>query len=1109
MKLARLTAFLVVFSSILLLGIFGCGKDSPSEPVTDTTPPPDPTNMSITQEQLGLRLDWDIPLIDSEPVPDLKGYRVYREPGFSAAGKAPTDSADASKAPENGNDYIFALESNYFDRSVVEGGAYTYSVTAIDDSLNESGALESDLVVFDTKGPLVRITSPITGFVTNAPNLMVAGTVADSQQVGTASVYVNDTIAAQPTVDAAGAFSAQVSLEIGQNTLKAGATDPNGNVGVSSEVSVVYDTSGVVVQILSPEDASITREERVAVSGSVSDPSINQATLKVNGTETTIEVTGGQFYANAELEEGFNTIYVSATNDAGTTGTSAAVRVTRDTIFPVVYIVQPIDGTPFQESPILVSGTVADANPPDSVSLSHGGTLKKLILMAGQFQAWVELNEGTNQLTVSAIDLAGNIGSNSVTVYLNSYGPTVRITTPQNDALLNDPDIDVGGTVTDPNISSGILFVNGVPQVISIESGIFLVPVTLSSEGSNNLWVEVVDEYERPGVSDTVTVILDTTPPTIIITTPADSSMGNSPSISVAGQIDDEEVETVNVYVNDFAVEATVHDEAFSTQVTLLEGWNALYAKGTDMAGNTGQSSSLAVFLDTQAEISSVDHDAAGEILEIGDHVMFWVDAGEPNGTATIDIGDVHMGIELYDDGTHGDTDAGDGLYTRDYTIQAMDEASDAQVIGHFTDHVDNVALDKVADATITINVPPGAVTLFEPSWTDVSSSAVNLKWTASTSADFQDYRLYRDTSPGVNTLSTLVTTITDAGQDTVRYTDMDPALSPGSTFYYRVYVRDLLGASIASNEVSATLDNWPTHQKLVIPSGNYPTFMDRIEVNANQYVMVSHLTEADGQIRIINMLTDAVVKTLEVGGSTVGVANNPYREVLVAGFSEGKVYRVHGFDLDFTETPFDVGGNVWDVESAWGPGDTLYAFSGVGDSIVVMNCWTGEVDAKFYAGGGGRYIHLGASPDRNTIYAGTRNVDPGTIAIIDPMSWSITQQHGGFLNIQDMTVTENYIFLAHEAQDRVTVVNRWNMQQEQQLIAVGGPSHCMLLPGDRYLYVSCKAASLVRIFDTQSWQEIDRVSVATPNGMVTSNDGQKVYVTRIAWNGGIVVLGM
>jgi hypothetical protein len=1081
----------------------GCGDDSTTGPEPDVTPPPSPTNLIVTQQSQGFALDWDIPLIDGEQVPDLRGYRVYRDPAFSTAAKQGAEGEVNERAPQQ-EDYIFVLESQYLDRSVEQGSSYGYSVTAVDDSLNESDAVESDYYIYDTGSPVVSITSPASGYVTNVSTVTVAGTVVDSQEVGSANIYVDNVVVAQATV-VAGAFSSQVTLNYGDNELKADATDPSGNIGVSSVVTVILDTSAVVVQITSPSDGTLTSQDRVEVSGVVSDPAITQGTLIVNGDERSIVIQNGGFDGIfADLDEGMNSLEVRATNQAGSTGSSGIVRVTRDSQQPAVYLLEPVDGATVQESPIYVSGTVTDANPPDSVSLSVSGDSRTLALVQGQFQAYADLQEGSNSIIVTVVDLAGNAGTASASVVLNSEGPIVRITTPQEGALLNDPVVNVGGTVSDTNIQTGNLFVDGIPQSISIESGIFLEAVSLTTDGEHRFWVEATDAYNRTGVSDTVGITLDTTGPILTISTPADSSMGNNTSVSVAGTIDDEEVETVTVVVNGFGVEATVQAGTFSAQVSLIEGWNSIYAEGTDVAQNTGQSEPISVLLDTQAEIFEIDHDAGGLVLEIGDHVLFWLDAQETGGQATVDIADIHTGITLYDNGTNGDPNAGDGIYYRDYTVQATDEAVDAQVIGHFTDHVGNVALDEVAQNGITINTPPSPVTLVQPTWTEVTSSAANLKWTASTAADFHDYRLFRSGFPGVDTLSTLVTTITDIGQDTVYYSDQDPSLDGGSTYYYRVYVRDALGASAASNEVSARIDDWPSHFTMNIPVGHLPTYMAKLDVSSGTYVILSHLVDT-GDIRFINLATDeveaAVGPETGVEGWTVGVCSDPWGEALIAGYQAHKIYRLHHSDLTYAWS-IELERSPWGVASAFGPQDSLYAFAGGGDSVAVINLNNERV--SYIPTGGISYADFGTSPDRSTVYAAGEG---SRVAVINPLELSITEIHSYSRFIQRMDIFEDYIFLAHNQDDRVSVVNRYTMQRERELTVSGEPVYSLLLPGEQYLYISCRQAGVVSVWDTATWAEIDRIAVPVPLALIADETGDKVYVGIFDYNGAVRVL--
>lgn len=99
----------------------------------------------------------------------------------------------------------------------------------------------------------------------------------------------------------------------------------------------------------------------------------------------------------------------------------------------------------------------------------------------------------------------------------------------------------------------------------------------------------------------------------------------------------------------------------------------------------------------------------------------------------------------------------------------------------------------------------PDPVTLFAPS--NITQNSMTLNWTQAQSADFSAYRLFRSSSPGVDSTDQLVTSIT--GLTTLSYSDT--GLASGTAYYYRVYVYNTFGNGAGSNQVSAiTLPNQP-----------------------------------------------------------------------------------------------------------------------------------------------------------------------------------------------------------------------------------------------------------------------------------------------------------
>lgn len=127
------------------------------------------------------------------------------------------------------------------------------------------------------------------------------------------------------------------------------------------------------------------------------------------------------------------------------------------------------------------------------------------------------------------------------------------------------------------------------------------------------------------------------------------------------------------------------------------------------------------------------------------------------------------------------------------YRIDVYDES------GHSTP-------GNVLSGTTGGNIPPSAVVLSEPF--DILPTSVTLNWSVNNDPDFARYTLYRALTPNVTEQSQQVTVITESLETTF----VDENLNQNTTYYYRVFVADQLGATAGSNTVSATtVDGPPT----------------------------------------------------------------------------------------------------------------------------------------------------------------------------------------------------------------------------------------------------------------------------------------------------------
>ncbi|NUN13804.1 MAG: hypothetical protein HUU55_09215 [Myxococcales bacterium] len=113
---------------------------------------------------------------------------------------------------------------------------------------------------------------------------------------------------------------------------------------------------------------------------------------------------------------------------------------------PVITITSPIDFALFStKTPVEISGTVVDDS---EVTVSVNGTAA-VVTGATWTAAGVILGEGGNTITAVATDIAGNVGTATITLLVDTKGPTITIETPPPDTTLSIAEVDVAGMVND------------------------------------------------------------------------------------------------------------------------------------------------------------------------------------------------------------------------------------------------------------------------------------------------------------------------------------------------------------------------------------------------------------------------------------------------------------------------------------------------------------------------------------------------------------------------------------------------------------------------------------------------------------------------------------
>lgn len=148
-----------------------------------------------------------------------------------------------------------------------------------------------------------------------------------------------------------------------------------------------------------------------------------------------------------------------------------------DPTVPDLSITSPTNLLVVGEANLQVTGTVSDeVDPLSSLDVTVNGVAAVVDVGTGVFTAVIQLTEGTNAVTAVALDPAGNAGSTTVNVMLDTQAPTLTVETPgasRNKAMPGDPDLRVDRarvTVTGYLNDIGSVQVGGFPGRVTVES---------------------------------------------------------------------------------------------------------------------------------------------------------------------------------------------------------------------------------------------------------------------------------------------------------------------------------------------------------------------------------------------------------------------------------------------------------------------------------------------------------------------------------------------------------------------------------------------------------------------------------------------------------------
>lgn len=161
-------------------------------------------------------------------------------------------------------------DCTYTPPTALSDGSHTVTINVSDNDGNAANQASRTYTV-DTVPPVLNITNPSDGFITNNASMVVQGSTNDATSSPvTVTIKLNGVDQGTVSVDGSGNFSKTLTLATGSNTIQIKSTDAAGRETTVTIIGTL-DTSAPVISGVTiepnPVDAGATMIIKVTVSG--------------------------------------------------------------------------------------------------------------------------------------------------------------------------------------------------------------------------------------------------------------------------------------------------------------------------------------------------------------------------------------------------------------------------------------------------------------------------------------------------------------------------------------------------------------------------------------------------------------------------------------------------------------------------------------------------------------------------------------------------------------------------------------------------------------------------------------------------------------------------
>lgn len=384
----------------------------------------------------------------------------------------------------------------------------------------------------------------------------------------------------------------------GSNTVEIKVKDAAGNESSPKVIQVVRQSASPQIITSLPSQVFLNSGQ-ASLNFSVSSPIPTTTTLKLNGTvvQTSTQKIFNSFALN-NLVEGANELSIIVQDAAGNLAVPRLISFYRDSTPPIILTSFPIQSyvnTPTSN----LNFSISSGSPTATKVILNGAEI--LSSDAQDFSNVIldNLVEGANIIQISVVDAAGNAGqTKNLNIYKDTTVPVIA-TTLDSQIFTNTATAAISFSISSDSPTRTTIKLNNVLIQDSEQQNFTNFIVNNLLEGANTVEITVKDAAGNVGLSKSIAIFKDATPPEILSNLPNQIYL-NTSEITLNFSIASGSPSTTKIKLNGSEVFSSNLQEFVSFAVAnLIEGANLLEITVIDAAGNLAVPKAISVIKNT------------------------------------------------------------------------------------------------------------------------------------------------------------------------------------------------------------------------------------------------------------------------------------------------------------------------------------------------------------------------------------------------------------------------------------------------------------------------------------------------------------------------------